>query len=111
MVSLAGCKAVFEKPKYANFFVACDDNKPIGMLMVTHEMSAKLGGIINWIQSVYVFAEYRKKGVFRQLYNHVYETSKADPLVKCVRLYVETENETAMKVYEKMGMVNIASDY
>ena len=108
---LAGAKAVFEKPRYAKFYMACDGDAVVGMLMVTYEMNASLGGLINWIQSVYVNAEYRKKGVFRKLYNHVVENAKADPLVKCVRLYVETENEVAMKVYSAMGMTNIHEDY
>ena len=32
------------------------------------------------------------------------DLAKADPLAKAVRLYVEKDNETAMAVYEKMGM-------
>ena len=106
-----GVNHAFDYPKWANYFVVEDKGKVVGMLMVTHEMSAMLGGRIDWIQSVYVLAEYRKKGVFRQLYQHVYNTAKKDPVVKAVRLYVETTNEVAMKVYEKMGMKNIADDY
>ena len=60
---------------------------------------------------MYVNAEYRKKGEFRKLYNYVVDNAKADPLVKCVRLYVETENEVAMKVYSAMGMTNIHEEY
>ena len=56
------------------------------------------------IQSVYVEKEYRKKGVFRALYNTVFENAKKDPITKGVRLYVEKDNETAMAVYEKLGM-------
>ena len=56
------------------------------------------------IQSVYVEKEYRKKGVFRALYETVIENAKKDPMTKGVRLYVEHNNETAMAVYEKLGM-------
>ena len=63
-----------------------------------------LGGQINWIQSVYVEAHARKKGVFRALYSKIVEDAKQVPDVKCVRLYVEKENETAINVYEKLGM-------
>ena len=56
------------------------------------------------IQSVYVDAEYRKKGVFRALYTNVVEKAKADPMTKGVRLYVDHDNHTAMAVYEKLGM-------
>lgn len=53
---------------------------------------------------MYVIEEARKQGVFRSLYNHICQIAKANPDVKCVRLYVETENEQAMKVYEALGM-------
>ena len=72
--------------------------------MLTYEMSAVFGGLIHWIQSVFVVPEGRKKGVFRALYNTVVERAKANPDVKCVRLYVETENLKAQAVYEKLGM-------
>ena len=75
--------------------------------MLTYEMSAAVGGMIYMIQSVYVNAEARKKGVFRALYNGVVEKAKQDPLVKCVRLYVELENYTAQAVYEKLGMTKM----
>ena len=80
------------------------DKKPIGSIMYTLEMSFALGGLIYWIQSVYVVAEARKKGAFRALYNKVKEEAMADPQAKSVRLYVELENEVAQAVYSKMGM-------
>ena len=66
-----------------------------------------LGGRINWIQSVYVDSSARGKGVFRSLYTKIVEDAKADSDVKCVRLYVEKENETAITVYEKLGMTQL----
>mmetsp|Transcript_9559 Transcript_9559/g.11775 ORF Transcript_9559/g.11775 Transcript_9559/m.11775 type:complete len:90 (-) Transcript_9559:85-354(-) len=72
--------------------------------MLTYEMSMNLGGLIHWIQSVFVNPEARRKGVFRKLYSFVVERAQVDPLVKCVRLYVELENENAQKVYERLGM-------
>ena len=86
-------------PKLGCYFLAWDENDPdktpIGTTMLTYEMSVPLGGLIHWIQSVYVNSEHRNKGVFRKLYTHVKERAQADPLVKCVRLYVELENFTA----------------
>ena len=83
-------------PKLGCYFLAYEasdpEKKSIGTTMLTYEMSAALGGLIHMIQSVYVNAEARRKGVFRALYTHVVETAKADPLVKSVRLYVELEN-------------------
>ena len=99
---------LIKTPKLGCYFVAYDDNdadkKMIGSTMITFEMSPVFGGLIHWIQSVYVVPEARKKGVFRSLYNTVVEAAKANPEVKCVRLYVEKENLSAQSVYEKLGM-------
>lgn len=38
------------------------------------------------------------------MYNFVVDQAKDDSKCKCVRLYVEKTNETAIAVYEKMGM-------
>ena len=95
-------------PKLGCYLLAWDQNDPektsIGTTMLTYEMSVPQGGLIHMIQSVYVNAEHRCKGVFRKLYTHVRERAQADPLVKCVRLYVELENFTAQSVYERLGM-------
>jgi ribosomal protein S18 acetylase RimI-like enzyme len=53
---------------------------------------------------VYVRKEFRELGVFRTLYKHVEELGSRRKDVCGLRLYVERENETAQKVYEKMGM-------
>ena len=82
-----------------------------GMMMIHFEMNPSVGGLIHWINSVYVHPDHRRRGVFRMLYNHIFAIAKADPLVKCVRLYVDTTNGRAMGVYGKMGMYNIEDNY
>lgn len=86
------------------YYVCLKDGKSVGVTMLTYEMSVEVGGQIHWIQSVYVSPDARKQGVFRSLYEHICAIAKEDPLVKCVRLYVETENVNAQKVYEALGM-------
>ena len=99
---------VMENPKLGCYLVAWDENDPekksIGTTMLTYEVSVALGGIIHWIQSVFVNPEARRKGVFRKLYSYVVERARGEEEVKCVRLYVELENENAQKVYERLGM-------
>ena len=80
-------------------------------MMVHFEMSVEVGGLIHWINSVYVHPDHRRKGVFRRLYDHIISIARENPLVKCVRLYVDTTNNKAMDVYRKMGMVNIEENY
>ena len=114
---------MFKKPKYGKYYVAVangnfseiselkDLKGIIGMMMIHHEMKPQVGGLVHWINSVYVHPQFRKRGVFRALYNHIFNLAKADPMVKCVRLYVDTTNGKAMDVYTKMGMHNIEDDF
>ena len=69
-----GATNLFDKPKYAKYYVAVQesDGAIIGMMMIHHEMRPQVGGLIHWINSVYVHPDHRKKGVFRALYNRIF---------------------------------------
>ena len=58
---------MFTKPKFGKYYVAVEKNSQeiIGMMMIHNELSPLVGGLIHWINSVYVKKEWRKKGVFR----------------------------------------------
>ena len=93
-----------QKP-YGFYLVAVtEDQTPVGCMMLTYEINPSIGGLCMMIQSVFVEKEYRKEGIFRMLFEKAKEIAKADKSCKCLRLYVETENEVAQKVYQKMGM-------
>ena len=56
-------------PKLGCYFVAyVDEQTLLGTLMLTYEVSVQIGGLIHWIQSVYVVPEARRQGVFRAMY-------------------------------------------
>ena len=72
--------------------------------MVTFEWSDWRNGWLWWIQSVYVRAESRRRGVFRTLYEHVYQAARREPDVIGFRLYVERNNRPAQQTYFRIGM-------
>ena len=76
-----------------------------GQLMLTFEWSDWRNGMFLWIQSVYVAAHHRRKGVFRALYAHVTEMA-ASPSYCGVRLYVHEDNPSAQETYLKLGMLD-----
>ena len=107
-VTLQATIEVMKNPKLGYYLIAFDKkNKPIGTTGITYEVSPAFGGIIHWIQSVYVVPEARNKGCFRALYNYVVEAAKKDKEVKCVRLYADQDNLQAQAVYEKLGMTKM----
>jgi len=102
-VVLAGVKAVFDDASRGRFFVAEMEGKVVGQLLITHEWSDWRNGDIWWIQSVYVHADFRRHGVFRELYAYVREEARTAG-ARGLRLYVEMDNQRAQKTYESLGM-------
>lgn len=95
---LSGTMNLLKRPSFGRYFVAYQESRPdvlMGMMMIHFETSFEVGGLIWWINSVYVHPDHRQKGVFRALYDHIIGQARADPWIKCVRLYVELTNERA----------------
>ena len=108
-VVLSGVKAVFETPARGFYVVAearADSHKSlVAALMVTTEWSDWRDGEFWWIQSVYVARPWRRRGLYRLLYNHVKRLAEQDRNVCGFRLYVERENRVAQQTYATLGMV------
>lgn len=84
------------------YFGAYDNDRIVGLLMVTYEWSDWRNGNIWWLQSVYVHPDYRSRGVFKSIYAHVVEQAKKNPEVCGFRLYVDAENKKAQDVYYRL---------
>jgi ribosomal protein S18 acetylase RimI-like enzyme len=100
----AGVRALLANPAAGFYVVAEMDGRVVGALMLTKEWSDWRNGAFWWIQSVYVRPEYRRRGVYRSLYQHLQQLATADPAVCGFRLYVERENAAAQAVYRRLGM-------
>ena len=85
------------------YFVAEVEARVVGQLMLTREWSDWRDGWIYWLQSVYVHADFRGQGVFRQLLQHVQRLLQQRGDVACLRLYVEEENQPAIETYRRLG--------
>ena len=104
-----GVRAVFEKPDRGFYVVAECAKEIVAALMITFEWSDWRNANFWWIQSVYVSPSFRRKGVYRRLYEFVRERARDEGGVCGFRLYVEKENTAAQRVYESLGMS--ASNY
>ena len=99
-----GVQALLEDDARGRYWVAESGGEIVGQLMVTYEWSDWRNGNIWWIQSVYVPADWRRRGVFTALYRHVESMAAAAPGVIGLRLYVEEHNTRAQQTYEALGM-------
>jgi ribosomal protein S18 acetylase RimI-like enzyme len=103
----SGVRAVLDEPSRGFYLVATEPDgsgEVVGQLMVTFEWSDWRAGTFWWIQSVYVEPAWRRRGVYRALYEHLLELARADGSVCGVRLYVERDNARARATYEALGM-------
>ena len=101
---LSGVRNLLKCSEEGFYVVAELNGEIIASLMVTKEWSDWRDGVFWWVQSVYVTAEQRKRGVFRRLYEFVKETAVANGRVCGLRLYVERDNTAAQKTYASLGM-------
>lgn len=101
---MPGSKAIFEDRHKGIYYVAVDQDKVVGCLLITYEWSEWRNGTVLWIQSVYVLPEYRGQKVFKLLYGHIQNLVESSDDYKGIRLYVEKDNVRAQKVYAAIGM-------
>lgn len=99
-----GVKTLLQRPELGFYLVAVCEDEPVGSLMVTSEWSDWRNGLLWWIQSVYIKPDYRRRGIYRQLYSRVKALAEQQGDVCGFRLYVEKDNGSAQQTYRALGM-------
>jgi GNAT superfamily N-acetyltransferase len=99
-----GVSQVFRDASLGSYYVAEEEGRVVGSLLITFEWSDWRAGTVWWIQSVYVAPSLRGSGVYRGLYEHVRDLARNDPGVRGIRLYVDRRNSVAQNVYARLGM-------
>jgi GNAT superfamily N-acetyltransferase len=99
-----GVEAVFGDLSLGRYFVAEVDGRVAASLMITYEWSDWRNGNVWWIQSVYVHSDFRKRGIYAGLYEHVKRFVEGDESIRGIRLYVDRRNTSAQEVYRRLGM-------
>jgi len=104
VVTTEGVLAVFKDPSKGTYYKAMEGNVMAGSMLTTPEWSDWRNRTILWIQSVYVLPGYRRKGIFRALYEHLQKEISGDDAIGGIRLYVDRTNQRAQQVYNRLGM-------
>ncbi len=108
----AGVQHVFENPERMFYIVArradddgasCPASEPIGCLLVQKEWSEWRNAEVWWLHSLYVAPDWRKRGVFRGMYEELLRRAR-EAGAKGVRLIVHKQNARAQQVYRSIGM-------
>jgi len=99
-----GVSLLLSRPEKGFYLIAESAGVPAGQCMITYEWSDWRCGDFWWIQSVYVLPEFRRKGIFRALYQSILERASREEHVAGIRLYVEKQNTIAQQTYLNLGM-------
>ena len=97
-----GIEAILDDENKGIYWVACLEEQVVGQILVTYEWSDWRNGQIWWIQSVYVWPEARRRGVFKALLDHVTHEARHHSVVE-LRLYADTTNQKAHSTYLNQG--------
>ena len=80
-----GVEAMLSDKSKGQYYVYTINDKVVGQIMHTYEWSDWRNGMFLWVQSVYVDGEYRRKGIFKELYNYVKKICDDDEGIAGVR--------------------------
>lgn len=79
-----GVETLLREPARGRFWIAMVGDRPAGQIMVTYEWSDWPAADFWWIQSVYVHPDFRRRGVYRALHQHVEQEARRRARAVCV---------------------------
>tara|TARA_B100001750_G_C15467306_1_gene577797 strand:- start:458 stop:922 length:465 start_codon:yes stop_codon:yes gene_type:complete len=102
----SGVDSIFDSSAKGFYLVAEVDGHVIGSLLITYEWSDWRNATFWWIQSVFVDANWRRKGVYRSMHDYVCTLANSRGDICGIRLYVERSNTRAQQTYKDLGMTH-----
>lgn len=85
--------------RYAQIYILEHDGLPAGYALTARTFSQEAGGIVIWIEEIYIREEFRSRGLGREFFFYIEKTGDAARL----RLEVEEDNTGAAALYRKIG--------
>ena len=85
---------------YTTAYIAEFNDKVAGYIMISITYSNEAGGIVIWLEEIYIREEFQNKGLGTEFINFI---KQEYPDAKRFRLEVEHDNVGAVKLYRKLG--------
>jgi diamine N-acetyltransferase len=90
---------------YADGYIFENKGEIAGYLLLSFTYSNEAGGLVLWIEEVYILPEYQGRGFGIEFLTFIEKTYKNK--VARIRLEVEKSNQKAIKLYKKIGFTNL----
>ncbi|MDL2328191.1 GNAT family N-acetyltransferase [Desulfosarcina sp. OttesenSCG-928-A07] len=98
---LAGFQAVTTENPYTEGFLISSDETPAGYAIVAQTYSIESGGMILWLEELFILPRFRGKGLGEEFIAFI--EKKYGDAVRRFRLEVLPENKGAIRLYERLG--------
>ena len=90
---------------YAQGYMIEYNGKVVGYALTAKTFSQEAGGLVIWLEELFILPEYRNKGLGKEFFGFMKET--IEPHVARIRLEVEPDNTDAIRLYEQMGFESL----
>lgn len=77
------------------------EEKPAGYAIISLKFETEVGGIAAWVEELFVEKEFRSKGIGKEFFAYLQNELKGK--IKRLRLEVGADNDSAIRLYEKLG--------
>lgn len=86
---------------YAVGYILEHEGEAAGYALLAKTFSQEAGGVVIWLEELYVVEKFRSLGVGKEFFEYL-EATKGEE-VKRIRLEVEDYNKRAIALYKRMG--------
>lgn len=90
---------------YVECFILEENSKTTGYAVLAKTFSQEAGGVVIWIEELYIKPEYRAMGIGKEFFKFVHEKYNE---AKRFRLELTPDNKIAKEMYEHLGYENLA---
>lgn len=94
-------KELMRSREYASAYILEFGDEVAGYGLMSYTFSQEAGGMVAWIEEVYIRPRYRGRGLGREFFSYV--DAVIAPKVMRLRLEVEPDNVRAKKLYRELG--------
>ena len=88
--------------KYAEGFILEEDDTAVGFGLTAKTFSREGGGMVLWLEELYILPEYRSRGLGREFFAYAEGYARENGYAR-IRLEVEEDNVRAVSLYERLG--------
>ncbi len=99
-------EAVFDEfmrgSAYTDGVILEADGKTVGFGITAKTYSREAGGMVLWLEELYILPEYRSRGLGREFFAYAEGYARENGYAR-IRLEVEEDNVRAVSLYERLG--------